>query len=421
MQTADIITHALHTPTTPQTRYNPNPASQRQIDLLLSLGYTGTTFGLTMTQAKEQIDALITARKEWREQARATAAGVDMIALAEQYTTLRKESSLEMCGPCPKCGGSKRFHVRSEWWFCRDCHDKRSDAVGFVMWLDGCTFDEALARITNDAYPTVASIPSPAPKPKAEQTEAWIRKAAPATANAQKALVLGEGKQVRVFLSNRGLSLATARLFGLGYVVEASLPGTWDKDKNAFSYPRQPAIAIPWYSEGKLVGVRYRFLQWHTYPDTAGEERKEKQGALYGSDFSGLWGEQGRCANGGELLVITEGEINAMSVFQASAGGVDIASIGSESAPVTPEMVALTQRYQRVVFWADREEIVLKKLDKLPGCYGYVNPDGKDANDLLQNGTLADVLDLFWNNPGGLIQPAEVRNPIQVLERFGLE
>ena len=225
----------------------------------------------------------------------------------------------------------------------------------------------------------------------------------------------------RVFLTNRGISLATARLFGLGYVAEASLPGTWDKDKKEFSYPRQPAIAIPWYNAGKLVGVRYRFLQWHIYPDIAGDERKEKQGALYGSDFAGLWGEQGRSANGGELLVITEGEINAMSVFQASAGGVDIASIGSESAPVTPEMVAICQKYQRVVFWADQEKVVLKKLDKLPGCYGYVNPDGKDANDLLKDGTLANVLDMFWVGSTGLIQPADVRNPIQVLSRFGLE
>ena len=142
---------------------------------------------------------------------------------------------------------------------------------------------------------------------------------------------------------------------------------------------------------------------------------------MYGSDFSGLWGEQGRCANGGELLVITEGEINAMSVFQASAGAVDIASIGSESSAITPAMVAMISRYKRVVFWADRESIVLKKLDKLPGAYGYVNPDGLDANDLLQDGTLADVLDMFWDRPEGLIQPAEVREPIKVLERFGLE
>ena len=39
-----------------------------------------------------------------------TAKGADMLELARRYTTLRRESSHEWAGPCPRCGGDDRFH-----------------------------------------------------------------------------------------------------------------------------------------------------------------------------------------------------------------------------------------------------------------------------------------------------------------------
>ena len=57
----------------------------------------------------------------------AAAKRVDLLALAGSYTELHRKAAGEYEGPCPRCGGSKRFvvHERERWWFCRDCHPKR--------------------------------------------------------------------------------------------------------------------------------------------------------------------------------------------------------------------------------------------------------------------------------------------------------
>lgn len=47
----------------------------------------------------------------------------DLIELAGRYTQLRKASGTkEWEGPCPKCGGRDRFHVKADAFFCRQCH-----------------------------------------------------------------------------------------------------------------------------------------------------------------------------------------------------------------------------------------------------------------------------------------------------------
>src|SRR5262245_57835573 len=46
----------------------------------------------------------------------------DLRELAARSTVLRKESSRELSGPCPKCGGDDRFHVKADWWQCRQCY-----------------------------------------------------------------------------------------------------------------------------------------------------------------------------------------------------------------------------------------------------------------------------------------------------------
>lgn len=414
----ELITHALTSSPTPQTFRTDGP-TPKQADLLRSLGYTGPIDSLSSADTKDLIDQLLAAKKQWRDQAKAQAGEVNLIALAEQYTTLRRESSREFSAPCPKCGGTKRFHVKADGWFCRDCHPEWGDSIEFVRFISGCSFEEALTRLTGGSLPAAPTVTPRANVAKPGQSEEWLRKATGLLVDAQKALILPEGKQGRVFLSKRGLSLATARLFGLGYIAEASLPGSWNHETKQASYPKQPAIVIPWFHGGKLVGLRYRFLQWHTYQDAKGADRKEKQGAVTGSTFAGLWGEQCH-GNGGEVLIICEGEINAASICQAMAGGVDVASTGSESTAITTGIVALTQQYERVVFWADRRAIVEKQTRHLPGAWGYVSPDGRDANDLLQAGELAELVNRLATSDQGLIEPIERREPGAVLNVYGL-
>src|SRR6478672_12221649 len=108
---------------------------------------------------------------------------VDLRELAGRYITLHRESTHELAGPCPKCGGDDRFHVRSDSWFCRQCYPlsngKSHDVFAFVMWLNGVDFRQAVATLTNAPLPTAPAVKRrPAAKPQAEQSADLQRKAA---------------------------------------------------------------------------------------------------------------------------------------------------------------------------------------------------------------------------------------------------
>ena len=71
------------------------------------------------------------------------------------------------CGACPKCGGKDRFHVRSfggrNYFFCRQCHEQRGDAIEYMRWLHGMSFKQAL-----DALGAKAAAHKPVERPIAE-------------------------------------------------------------------------------------------------------------------------------------------------------------------------------------------------------------------------------------------------------------
>lgn len=196
-------------------------------------------------------------------------------------------------------------------------------------------------------------------------------------------------------------------MFRLGYLHNAPLPGTWNAKSKKRSYPEQPAIVIPWFAGERLIGLRYRFLEKHTYTDIDGNERTEKQSALPGSSFAGyLFGGQvierfPAPDDGGQdvlrlrTLVIAEGEMNAMSIWQvAHDTRLDVLSLGSESQKLTPAMIQYAERYRLVLLWADREQIAKQLMATIPGSIAVTSEmcQGQDANDLLRAGHLGGYL-----------------------------
>ena len=75
------------------------------------------------------------------------------------------------------------------------------------------------------------------------------------------------GEPARAYLAGRALEPATWLAFGLGFRHDAPLPGT--KGKRT-----APAVVLPWGGGGRLVAVRYRFLEPQTYTDDHGNERR---------------------------------------------------------------------------------------------------------------------------------------------------
>jgi hypothetical protein len=318
---------------------------------------------------------------------------VSTLSLAERYSQLSKLSSREWAGPCPKCGGTDRFHVKEDWFFCRQCNPKGGDTIAFVRWLQpGLSFADAVAQLTGRTLPTAAQRKlERAQQDTRVRTPNWSRKAAAMLHAAQERLLGNEGEPGHEYLASRGLDPRTWLQFGLGYSADVNVPGTGGKQKAA-------AISMPWYAGSKLTGLRYRFLV---------PQDGHKQTAETGSQFSGrLFGRQGlpdwvSLANGnGKFesmcdLIICEGEINAMSIWQVARDtNLHVLSLGSESAKLTDAVVAFAKRYRIVIIWADRAEMARNLQTAIPIASGLVSPNGRDANDLMCDSLLGAVLSM---------------------------
>jgi hypothetical protein len=315
----------------------------------------------------------------------------DLISLAGALVELRSASGKkEFCGPCPKCGGTDRFYVQADFFACRGCHEKRGDAIEFMQWLHGVDFRAAVAMLTNAPLPTAQAAPRrPQARPAAQQLEDWGPRAQELASHAHARLMSDsdiDAAAARRYLDGRQLAPQTWVAFGLGYTPAAALPGTKGQIK-------APAIVMPWYRAGKVAAIRYRFFEKHAYTDQDGKQRTEKQSALAGSSFAGiLYGGQAMARQilGLSTLLICEGELNAVSIWQAAHNtNLHVLSLGSESAHITPAMAAHAAQYERVLIWMDKGERARAAMGALPGAYGIQSPGGQDANDLLQAGALA--------------------------------
>lgn len=313
----------------------------------------------------------------------------DMRKVAAQYVALRKASAKELEGPCPKCGGTDRFHCQANWFICRHCHPDRGDVIEFFRWKDRLSFVAACEYLSNGEITAAISLREPEKKEK-KQSQQWRNYAKELSDIAYKRLHESpEAEAGRVYLTKRCLLPSTWEAFKLGFVPAASLPGTGGKKK-------APAISIPWVIGGQVVAIRYRFLETHTYIDDDGTERTAKQAALAGSDFSGKLFGGHALTPGYELkktMVLSEGEINCMSIWQESRGTfLETLSFGSENAVITSAIKQSIMQYAHVVKWLDRRELVQARMKILPNAYGIQSPDGLDANDILQRGQLSAFL-----------------------------
>ncbi len=120
-------------------------------------------------------------------------------------------------------------------------------------------------------------------------------------------------------------------------------------------------------------------------------------------------------AGGGKMLVITEGEIDALSVSQAQDNRYPVVSIPS-GAPgayrAILDNLAFVESYERVVFAFDNDEPGRKAAHE---CAALLTPSKarictfplKDASDMLQAGRIKDIISCIWEakpwRPDGLI------------------
>lgn len=331
--------------------------------------------------------------------------GVNLIDLASKYTTLNRESPREYSGPCPKCGGSDRFHCTETTWFCRNCNPlgngKAHDVISLLQWAEGLTFVDACHALSSGYTPTVTHA---RPAAQAHPVNAWNEQYQIAEARKAHSTLIGqrtdEARAALVYLQGRTIDLTTINAFKIG-VRQSSLPGTWDKAKNLLTYPKQASISLPWFDQsGALIAVKYRFLADHTYTNVGGKmvtNNKTSKGNFSGHVFG--W----QAIKGPDVvdtLIICEGEMNCLSIWQAGNGTIDTLSTGTESMieHLPQPVIDLAQRYRNVIVWADRREVARAAAAALPGAASMRShvtpsyPKGMDANDTLKAGLLSDLL-----------------------------
>lgn len=306
---------------------------------------------------------------------------VNLVELASRYTALRRETPTEFSGSCPKCGGADRFHCTATWFFCRQCHSERADAIGFLRWLTpGLTFADAVLRLTGGA--SMPALPArPQARPQAPQAAlqpaqdgVWKRKARELVDAAHDRLCWQpDGAPGREYLLRRGIKPVTWVAFGIGFRLDVPVPGTAGKR-------RAPAIVLPWQTaQGNVYGIRYRFLEPQDGHKITSERLSDFTGRFYGDVLP----PESR------TLVLREGEINAMSIAQVFPK-LDVRSIGSESATLSAAQVDWVNRFQEVILWVDKPAKARSLLSALPRAHAIAT--AQDANDMLQAGTLGAFL-----------------------------
>jgi hypothetical protein len=340
---------------------------------------------------------------------------ISLVDLVGRYTELRKVSPKEWHGPCPWCGGDDRFRVTADYFACRQC-GRKGDAIEFVMQQRNVDFKEAVSLLGGNIPMNTSEKRKPISKP-VESAYEWDepkhKQAVIASHVNLMAASTGYARQCMTYLQGRGIEPATVQAFGVGY-TSFQLPNTWNGKE--FVYPKQLAISLGWFNhDGALVAVKYRFIEPHSYTDKDGKEQTGKDGK--GVRFTSRGQIEGNCfgwqrlqgPDKRQVLIICEGEINDLSLWQVGRNAVDVLSTGSEATTkkLPPVVVDLAAKYKHCIVWADKKDIADKAAAQI-GAASMASPGGKDANDLLQAGKLGALLTAMLGRLGVSL-PAESR------------
>lgn len=292
------------------------------------------------------------------------------------------------------------FTVYPDGYKCFGC-GASGDQFSLVMRLLDLSFSEAYAYLMRMDGKDLPIISRPADLSRKVdrfrwQDSGWQAGAARMVREGMKRLPGSPGAD---YLARRGITAETSQVFALGYepdlVIRAKQGQAWvDVEKPG------PAIIIPWQVEGVVQAIQYRFTQnsQRRFHQKYGGER-----VAFGRDLLA----------GRDVLLVVEGEMNAVSLWQESRDLVDVVSFGPESNidKAAPAIRKLSKRYKHVIVWADKRNQSLHALEEIQSLgTALQSPGGLDANDLLCRQQLADFIRSVLSDMG-VERPAVVTEP----------
>ncbi len=224
------------------------------------------------------------------------------------YIAKTRDCGKEYAGTCPFCGGEDRFRVQPETnsWWCRHCSEQWDGPIGYVIRRDKVDFKQAVIWLHNtfslldrggcggvpptDIHQAIEHLPP---------SIAWQTKQREASAFQQRILWLIWGKQALAHLHSRGLVDSTIRQARLGF------------------NPTLNCITIPHEVNGQLWQVKQRFLTG------TGAKYKLVKGSVQGAPYLADW------LSDKSLVVIVEGELDALLLWQECHDLCDVLTLGS--------------------------------------------------------------------------------------------
>lgn len=191
-------------------------------------------------------------------------------------------------------------------------------------------------------------------------------------------------------LNNRGIRLETVEKFGYSIV---KFKGEWVQ-------------CAPYYAQdGSLSGQKLR-LKSKDFPALG----VTKGCQLFGQK---LW------RKGGKKLIITEGELDCMSVSQAQGNKWPVVSLTKGAGGAVKDIannIDFVTSFEEVVLWFDADDAGREAIEKVAALLGnkcsiVEQTEGKDANDLLKLGQVKELIDYIWRakpySPEGLTMLGE--------------
>jgi DNA primase len=290
----------------------------------------------------------------------------------------------EYHGPCFKCGGNHRFIVFGNGMaWCRQCQ-WRGDSIQLLRDRDGLSYIDAAAKVGRDLEPqtqkkqqkvnrrVTPAMRASTPKDVQFDQAAWSGMAHKLMDRAIEVMHFNaDGQEAESYLRGRGLSLAALTGAFIGYI-----PTRFETNWGGLKVVVERGISIPWFDGSQVVHkVNVR---------TDNQDKSKRYKAVTGSTNGAYLSYRVRP---GSVVVLVEGEIDALSVASATDWKINGVATGSTMGGRLLSVVAKLAMARRVLVAFDSDEpgenAAQWWLQALPNARRHL-PTRHDVNDMLQ-------------------------------------
>ena len=314
---------------------------------------------------------------------------VSVLSIAEKESTL-KGTGKWRTGPCPVCGGTDRFqvNVNDNVWLCRHCTEsKYKGAIDLQMALNNQKFPQAVEALVGTICSTNTNGDEIRRAPPTKQREIlraptgrWQEQAQLFVERGVECLWSCDGARALAWLrgNERNLTDETIRKWGLGYNPADSFVeySDWDVDRSEGKLWLPRGIIVPCFIGGRLWRVKVRRASGQPkMPFIAGSVAL----ALFNAD--GVWGK--------DIVMMVEGEWDAMIVDQAAGDLVAACTIGAQGYPLDPTWMPYLMDAKHILEAYDtdgKSDGGSAKLNALSKRIKHVTVPAKDPTDYAKRG-----------------------------------